>query len=74
MARAITQGAPVQGAVRVYKLVPSTVDDAITTARDLLVAKGWSVIERDWYINPVSTAYLMVTLWAVPPRRKVVQA
>jgi len=58
---------PAPGAVRVYPLVLSAVDDVVATAMQRYRHRGWTVIETGYTVQ-LGDPYTQVTLWAVPPR------
>ena len=63
---------PALHAVRCYKVVDATVEDAYTAAAAML--PNWTCIERDYRINPCAPGKLMVTLWAIPPGKEAADA
>jgi hypothetical protein len=68
-----TAGAPVQGAVRTTRLAPINVEDPIAHITAKLRGRGFTVLDEDQGI-PQPTAsgeYLIVRLWAIPPRAVV---
>ena len=67
MSRAKTR-APVKGASRCYVLTPSSEEDAYAWAACRLTERGWTPIDQGWAIPDQHGTWIMVELWAIPPR------
>ena len=63
----MTRKAPVPGAARVHRLAPFSEDDAVAWLTGKLKQRGWTVLPEDAEYRTVSEAWILVSLWAIPP-------
>ena len=61
---------PVDGAVQAYWLAPAEEEDAFAwVAENHPSAKrGWEAVEVDYRLGASDGTWIMVELWAIPPR------